>query len=105
MKSVWLKSLLAIVGFLAFVGIAVPSFELAMTSFWKPRFQAVERDVFENTSSYKRGKITQLNKLRGEYETADESQKTGLAAVIRREASQIDRSLLPVDLKIFIEEL
>jgi hypothetical protein len=97
-------------GIVGFLGAGVLAFgltalDLGFYKFWAPKYKAVERDVFEQSKPYVQGKITYLNRLKGDYIQAPEEQKPGLRQVILREAGQIDRDLLPADLKQFIEGL
>lgn len=99
---------LAAVGSLLFVyalGFALQALDLGFYAFWAPKYKAVERQVFEESKPYVQGKITYLNRLRGEYELASEEQKPGLKAVIKREASQVKLEYLPSDLRSFIGSL
>jgi hypothetical protein len=86
-------------------GFALQVLDLGFYAFWAPKYKAVERQIFEESKPYVQGKITYLNRLRGQYEIANESQKPALKAVIKREASQIKTEYLPSDLKVFLGEL
>jgi hypothetical protein len=86
-------------------GFALQALDLGFYAFWAPKYKAVERQVFEESKPYVQGKITYINRLRGEYEIADESHKPALKAVIKREASQIKTEYLPSDLRAFLGEL
>lgn len=86
-------------------GFGLQALDLGFYAFWAPKYKAVERQVFEESKPYVQGKITYLNRLRGQYETAEEAQKPGLKAVIKREASQVKTEYLPSDLRTFLAEL
>lgn len=87
------------------LGFVLQAMNLGLYAFWAPKYQAVERQVFEESKPYVQGKITYLNRLRGDYELASESQKPAIKAVIKREASQIKTEYLPADLRSFIGSL
>ena len=71
-----------------------------------PRFQEVERSVYEQTPSYVQGKTTMLTRLRLEYKRAtSEAQKVSLKEMILSEASTVDTQKLPVELRSFLLEL
>ena len=72
---------------------------------YAPRMQNAQHAVFKQTQSYIDGKITHLNRLRLEYQTAGASHKSILRASILTEASTVDRVKLPPDLRRFIETL
>jgi hypothetical protein len=86
-------------------GFALQALDLGFYAFWAPKYKAVERQVFEESKPYVQGKITYLNRLRGQYEVADESQRPALKAVIKREASQIKTEYLPSDLRAFLGDI
>jgi hypothetical protein len=86
-------------------GFVLQALDLGFYAFWAPKYKAVERQVFEESKPYVQGKITYLNRLRGEYVLADDAQKPALKAVIKREASQINLAYLPDDLKVFLREI
>lgn len=87
------------------LGFALTGVDLAQYAFWAPKYKAVERQVFEESKPYVQGKITYLNRLRGDYELAAEDQKPAIKAVIKREASQVKLEYLPSDLRLFIGSL
>jgi hypothetical protein len=93
------------VGLVIGAGFVLQALDLGLYAFWAPKYKAVERQVFEESKPYVQGKITYLNRLRGEYLLASEDAKPSLKAVIKREASQINTAYLPNDLKIFLSEI
>ena len=86
-------------GFLATDG------DLAIYRFWAPKQANAEREVFEQTQSYVQGKVEYLNQLRLDYEFADGPQKEALRRTILTEASTVDNSKLPLDLRSFVSGL
>jgi len=79
---------------------------LALYSDVKPRFEKVERNVFENTPSYVQGKAQVLTKLRLDFERAEtKAQKTSLKQMILTEAATVKREQLPSSLQSFLRDL
>ena len=71
-----------------------------------PKFAEAERQVFVNTPSYVRGKITHLSQLESDYRRAkDDEIRETLRDLIRREAATVDHAELPGDLRRFVESL
>ncbi len=84
--------LLSIAGFLALLItiFVLTSADLAFTRFFKPKYQNVERKVFEETKSYVHGKIQQLSKYYREYQSADMAGKETLKKVVQVEFAEFD---------------
>lgn len=62
---------------------ALTALSLNHKAFWAPKFQNVEREVFESTKSYNKGKIQELVKYFDEYRrTEDEGDKKALRAIV-----------------------
>lgn len=60
-----------------------------------PRFQAVEREIYEQTPSYVQGKEQALAELRLEYNKAkDAGEKSNIRSMIVNEAATVDLNLL-----------
>lgn len=70
-----------------------------------PQMEDARHDVFKQTQSYIDGKITHLNRLKLDYQTKGEGHRGALRNMILTEASTVDRSKLPSDLRRFIETL
>lgn len=84
-----------LLGIGAFVLLIVVAFGLEMiglqwTRFFKPRYENVEREVFEETKSYVHGKIQDLAKYYGEYQTSDEEGKAAIKGVIEVRFAEFD---------------
>ena len=75
---------LTIVGFILVLGLGfvITYYSLGMKAFFSPKFQNVERKVFENTKSYSHGKIQDLAKYYEEYQKASPENKAALKDVI-----------------------
>lgn len=86
--------------------VGLSFFGLEMKRYFKPRSQAIDRQVFENTPSFVHGKTQYINRLRREYVEAETVEsKRGLRDLILSEADAIDHSLLPYDLQQFLNTL
>ena len=100
------KTTIGIVLFLAVVLVVGASYGyLAWYKDYAPRMQDARHKVFKQTQSYIDGKITHLSRLRLDYETQGKSHGSVLRATILREASTVDQSKLPSELRQFIEGL
>lgn len=84
---------------------AATGFDYSMFKFWAPKYENARRQVFENTQSYVQGKVTQISRLRYEYQSASGAQKAALKQLILDEAANVDNTQLPVDLQVFINSL
>lgn len=100
--------LLVIVGVLLIATIcllASTGFDLAYISFWQPKYENVQREVFENTKSYNQGMIQEVQNMQFEYSKATESQKPALRKIILHRVADFDLNKMPYDLQVFIQEL
>ena len=72
----------------------------------EPRMEDARREVFENTSSYIRGKTQEISKMRREFKgTNDSVEKAALREMILTSASTVDIEKLPEGLQDFIRSL
>jgi len=78
---------------------------LAIYKDYAPRMENAHREVFKETQSYIDGKITHLNRLKLEYQKADEGHRGMLRETILTEASTVDKTKLPADLRRFLDSL
>lgn len=79
---------------------------LVNLTFWGPKYQQAHREIFEETQSYVHGKASHISRLRLEYEsTESDSRKRALRGMILAESSAIDITLLPPELRAFIQQL
>ena len=62
-------SILALLG-LFFLGWAIQGNDYFMFSFWKPKYENVNRHIFENTESYVDGMNKELSSLHLQYKQA-----------------------------------
>lgn len=73
--------------------------------FFAPRQAAVQREVFEQTKSFRDGCIQELRNMQFEYIKASKEHKAALASVILRKATEIKEDDLPSDVRAFLNEL
>lgn len=86
------------------IPIGLTFYNLGMISFFKPKFENVERKVFENTKSYLHGVQQDLGKYYLEYQNADESGKQAIRATIQMRFGEVDASKLQSpQLKSFLQ--
>lgn len=77
-----------------------------MYKFWAPKYADAQREVFENTRSFKSGTVQELRKYQLEYERApDQAHKDALASMIIHTADDYGVEKLPPDLANFVEGL
>ena len=70
-----------------------------------PQWEDARTDVYRNTKSYTEGTIRDLRRLKREYNSADESQKTSLRTIILQRSDEVDLDNVPSDVRRFVEEL
>lgn len=96
------------------LGILVLLFSLGTCTFFAPnlyehfgkRYANADREIFEKNKSYIHGKIENLQRLKFEYELAnDEDHKKAIRRMILVEASTIMKADLPYELAVFIGSL
>lgn len=93
-----------IVGLLALTWIAQGN-EFFLYKFFAPKREAIRREVFEQTKSYKQGMIQELENMQFEFVQADTSARSALADIILHRAADFPHDSLPVSLKQFIDSL
>lgn len=76
------------------------------TKFWSPKFQNVEREVFENTKSYNKGKVAELVKYYDEYRNAEnEEDKSAIKPLVKVSFADYDASKIQEQtLRDFVRE-
>jgi len=66
---------------------------LAYKTYFGPRFQNADRQIFEQTQSYVHGKIQDLAKYKAEYDkTNDPTERAAIKSVIVQQFAQFDSS-------------
>lgn len=100
-----IAALCVLVGMVGFMW-ALAYNDLAFQRFFNPRLEQVRHDTFKQSQAYTDGMVNELQKLRSEYEGAqNQSQKDALADMIIHRASQFDLDRLPSSLRSFIVRL
>lgn len=94
----------SLIGILALVWLFQGN-DFFMYKFFAPNYEAIRREVFENTPSYKWGMIQELQNMQFKYEQATPNEKLVLAPIILRRANQYGEERLPADLYAFVKEL
>ena len=92
------------------VGIGVGIFALTygglkMYEFFGPKYQDVERKIFDNTKSYNEGKEQDLLRYRLQYLNADRDEKEAIASTIRMQFADYDESKLSLVLQSFLQKI
>ncbi len=80
---------------LMILGWIVQGNEFFMYKFFAPRQEAVRREVYENTKSYKQGSVQRLNTLCSQVDKADDGHKPMLNAVIVQEFAEWNTNDVP----------
>lgn len=70
-----------------------------------PRREAVRREVFEQTKSYRQGTAQELQNMQFEYVQADPAHRGALRSIILQRTADIDQGQLPPDLRAFVSQL
>ena len=74
--------------------------------FFKPKFENVEREVFEETKSYTHGKIQDLAKHYSEYQKSENSDREAIKGLIQMQFSNFDPNVIDnYKLKMFLIEM
>jgi len=82
-----MKKYLKIIGMVLLIGIAIfglQALHFCWIGFWKPKYQSVERKVFQNTKSYDFGVQQDLAKYHYEWIKADPIGKKAIENVVRQ---------------------
>ena len=79
--------------------------EFFLYKFFAPRREAVRREVFENTKSYRQGMIQELSNMQREYVLATPHQQAALRSIILHRAADVPSDTLTPDLNRFLSTL
>jgi len=99
----WAISSIAAVGALLVLCFGLTWMGIEWRGFFGPKRAAVEREIFEETPSYRHGKIQDLTRYRFQYmkATSDEA-RSAIASTVRLQFAQFDvRSLDQAELREF----
>jgi hypothetical protein len=94
-----------------FVALLVFSFgmekiNLEWQKYWRPQYENVNRQVFENTESFVKGTLNNINRMRADYLALQDAEaKKALGFMILREVDQNPNVPLSADLAQFIAGL
>lgn len=92
-----------VLGFLIFGGLI--AFGPNIYEHFGKRYMSAERNVYEENYSYVRGKIQMIDRMKLEYETAEDEHKSAFRSAILNEVSSFDTSKLPIHQQHFINKL
>ena len=105
MKDLFKVGLMALLGLVSMIFIAFV-FNLGgleWKKFFDPKYQNVERKVFENTQSYVHGQIKNLSKHYGEYQKGDREVKESIKGIVAVQFAQFPLEQVPsTPLKSFL---
>jgi len=97
----------AILAIILFLGLdwAIQGNQFFLYKYWGPKNEAVRRQVFEQTKSYRQGMAQEVRNYRIQYQTATKEQKAALRSVILQETADFDLDQLPPDSRQWLESL
>lgn len=84
---------------------AIEGNDFFLYRFWAPRREAVRREVFENTKSYRQGMIQDLQSMQFEYVKSNPEKRAALRSVILHRSADFPEADMPSDLRDFIHQL
>lgn len=88
------------------LGFGITAWGYFNTAFWSPKFQNVNREVFENTKSYNKGKVAELVKYYDEYRRAETTEdKVAIKQLVKVSFADYDASKIQeYKLQSFVRE-
>ncbi len=101
-EDITIKVILGIVVFLAIIfGVswAVKDNYLREAKHFDPKFEAVRRETYEQTKSYRQGSVQRLSNLCMQVSSADDAHKGMIYQVISHEAAEWDIKDVPSHLQ------
>ena len=87
------------------LGWAIEGNDFFMYKFFAPKREAVRRQVFEQTKSYRQGMVQEIRNYRIQYQTATVEQRASLRFTILQETADFDLSQLTPDQREWLESL
>lgn len=99
--------IIGLVGLSVIIGVfAIGNIELGFLSYFKPKRQNIEREVFKNTNSFVEGKIQELSNHYSEYlKSSEEKDKEAIKNVVSFKFSNFDiEKIESKDLQKFLKE-
>jgi hypothetical protein len=79
--------------------------EFFLYQYFAPKNEAVRREVFEKSKAFNQGMIQEIQAMRFEYAKAAKEHQDALASIILHRVADFDMSQMPLDLRIFINDL
>lgn len=92
---------------LLLIGVAwlLAANDLAFQGVFRPAYEQVRRETFEQSKSYNQGMVQELQAMQVEYAKGDAEVKKTLAPIILHRAADYPDDKLPQDLRSFIQQL
>jgi len=87
------------------IGAFSGGFGYVRQRFLEPEMESARRITYEQNRSYVTGNIEELRRLKLQYDLAPAEEKSIIAASIRGQFGQFDRSHLDADLLAFLKEM
>lgn len=76
------------------------------TAYFSPKYEAIRRDTMIQSRAYGEGQTREIYRLKLQYQQSkSDDERATIRAMALHEASAFDRSLLPLDLQSFINQL
>ena len=92
-----------LIAFAIVFGVSYYAFE--MTSFFKPKYTALDNQVFKESQQYNDGMLRDLQNLQLEYINGDQGKKDSIRAVVLHRFSVYPEDKLTPDLRNFYNSL
>ena len=90
---------------LALIGWASTGFNLALFSYFAPKFEQVKRNTFEQSKAYNQGMTQELDQNMQDYNSGNAIQKAGIRSMVLHRVADYPISSLPGYLQQFVEQL
>jgi len=103
-RTLWLhgpRLIFVLVSFVFMIGLG----GFWITKYFAPRQEALRREVYEESKSYRDGTIRDLDNLRLEWMRAEGAHKTAIAATARHRAADFPRDELPERVREWLGEI
>jgi len=102
---IFMMLLLAVIG-LGSIGFGLNYFGFAQFAFFAPKYEAVRRDVMIESRAYSEATTRQMYNLKLQYQQAkSDDERATIKAMALHESAAFDKARLPVDLRVFLDQL
>ena len=101
----WFSAVMFALAVLFGIGWAVQGNDFLLYKAFAPKYEAVRRETFEQTKSYRQGMVQELQNMQFQYVQADDAHKEALADLILHRAADVDSETLPPALRAFISDI